>query len=548
VVVETQKNALRLTALDERAAAEGLEVGMTLADARARTPALTVIDADPAADFKLLARLAEACRRFTPSLALDPPDAVDLDLTGCASLFGGEARLLMAVRALMQRVGVSVKVAIADTPALAYAAARFGGGGLVAPGVREAVLAPMPVEALRLEPDAAAVLRQLGFKRIGQVLELPRSALARRLGGAMLDRLDQALGRRASALEFRLETPPLRAERRLFEPISEADQVLQVVGDLGEDLSVQLDGRGLGGRRFVLELFRMDGAVRRLEVAASRPLRHPPRITSLFEERLAGLQSGLQADFGFDQLRLTALQLAPTAAGAADLLQERDASAGAVEALADRITARGSAEVRRATAHDVHTPEDAAGLAPSAAAASPASAERFFDTPLRPLRLFEPPQPIGVAASPFPDGPPSRFVWRRIAREVVRAEGPERLEPEWARRPEHAAPRDYYRLEDAAGRRYWVFRLGRYDAPPALPPDAERESLREDLKPDHASPKPVAKLRLVHSRDEVASSAVGQAPGEVQGALAAAEGDGGAAATAAERRVHPAWFLHGLFG
>ena len=445
------------------------------------------------------------------------------------------------------------------------------------------MLAPLPVEALRLEPKACAVLRQLGFRRVGQLLELPRGALARRLGEDALDRLDEALGRRPAPLELSLEPPSFRAERRLFEPISEAEQVMQVARDLAGELCASLEGRGLGGRRFALELFRVDGAVKRLDVCASRPLRSPPHVAALFAERLAGLDEGLQADFGFDQLRLTALRTQPVDAAATDLLSQALVP-GAVEALADRLAARGGAPAHRLAPADRHTPEAAETPVPLDARAHwgpVGDAPRYLDTPLRPLRLFRPPQPIEVPLAGLPEGPPARFTWRRVTRTVVRAEGPERLEPEWAREPTVAGVRDYYRLEDEAGRRYWVFRQGRYDiadAPPAPPPP------REEIKPVRPPPKPERRLKLVHPAPDADESSPPPRweMGRGGGARTAAElmsaggaspclpqtscahphscpspikGEGKPYAEAPPPEdsdnappASPAWFLHGLFG
>ncbi len=549
---------------------------MTLADARARIPRLEVIQADPAADLALLLRLSQACRRFTPALALHAPDGLDLDVSGCAALFGGEGRLLMAAGAVAQRFGVALRSALADTPALAYAAARFGRGGVVAAGVQASALAPLPVEALQLGLQGCKVLRQLGFRRIGQLLDLPRPALARRLGEDALRRLDEALGARAGPLELSLEPPVFRAERRLFEPISEAGPVLQVAGDLAAELALQLDARGQGGRRFALELYRVDGAVRRLAVAASRPLRHAPRIAALFAECIAGLNEGLEADFGFDQLRLTAERVEPLTASPGDLIAEACAP-GAVEALADRLAARGAATVSRLSPVDAHGPDRAQSAGALEAAATWAGEggcppARYLDTPLRPLRLFRPPQPIGVAAAEIPEGPPARFTWRRVVRTVVRAEGPERLEPEWALDPGAPRVRDYYRLEDEAGRRYWVFRQDRYDAPDPAPELAElaarreavhrEKSRREEIKPVRPPPKPPVPLRLVRTplqsphpepvegRGDAHPLVVGgpassfdrlrMRPTEDETAMASCVKD--------EDRSTPAWFLHGLFG
>ncbi len=476
VVVETCRNALRLAAVDEAAQAEGLTPGMTLADARARLPQVAVAHAEPEADLAFLTRLAEACRRYTPALALHAPDGVDLDITGCGPLFGGEAALFTAIGKRMRKAGLSLRLAFADTPAQAHALARFGGGGVTEPGGGEAALAPLPVAALRLDPQSCEVLRGLGLHRVEQVLRLPRASLARRLGAVALDRLDEALGRRSGPLEVRLERSPFRAERRLFEPVCEPEAVLKIVADLARDLAIKLEGRGLGGRAFELALFRVDGAVKRLDVAVGRPLRAPDRITALYVERLAGLNEGLEADFGFDHLRLTAGIVEASRARGDDLLQASGAGAAPDETalgdLADRIAARSGARISRLRPGDAHAPERADVAAPCQAGAhekrnwADEAPQRFEETPLRPLRLFRPPQPIEVAAAEAPEGPPAAFTWRRVGRRVVRAEGPERIEPEWSQGGDPTRVRDYFRLEDETGRRYWVFRQGRYSPPP----------------------------------------------------------------------------------
>jgi protein ImuB len=208
----------------------------------------------------------------------------------------------------------------------------------------------------------------------------------------------------------------------------------------------------------------MDGAIKRLEVAASQPLRAPERIAALFAERLAGLNEGLEADFGFDQLQLTAEGTEALTAGSGDLLQAKD-RARALSDFADRLSARFGAKVRRISPIDAHTPERAQAFSPlnKPIDGSRQLPARFEDVPLRPLRLFRPPQLIEVTAAEIPEGPPARFAWRRVSRAIVRAEGPERLEVEWGQGAGVPEARDYYRLEDEAGRRYWVFRQGRYD-------------------------------------------------------------------------------------
>jgi protein ImuB len=225
-------------------------------------------------------------------------------------------------------------------------------------------------------------------------------------------------------------------------------------------------------------------------------LRDPDRMSALFTERLAGLNEGLEADFGFDQLRLIAVSTQAAMGGALDLLQTTDSS-GALADLADRLVARSGAKVRRLKPGDAHRPEHAerAASLDNSVDWKAELAPRFEDTPLRPLRLFRPPQPIEVAAAEIPDGPPGRFTWRRVSHTVVRAEGPERLAPQWALDP-HDLERDYYRLEDEAGRRFWVFRRGRYGMAGRIPLSAY--GLPEPDKPSEPKAPPPAPQWFVH--------------------------------------------------
>lgn len=438
---------------------------MSLSDAKAQIPGLKTLEADPAADAAFLETVAEACRRYTPALAVDPPDGVFLNITGTERLFGGEEGLVLDLSTRLTAQGLSFRHGIADTPGLAWALARFGAHPTAEVGEGAETAAPLPMAALRLEPEAVEVLAGLGLKRVGQLMKQPRGPLARRLGPAALDRLDEVLGRRASALALKLEVPPHCVEARLAEPIAVEGQVLQVVRDLAGLLSERLEGEGMGGRAFGLELFRLDGAVKRLEVGTSRPLRAPAGIAALFAERLAALNEGLEADFGFDQARLWALGLQPFKAAADDLMQ----GVGGEEAfavLADRLSARlGAGAVKRLVpVSETRLPELAVRAEPFAASRSAWAEEPPAvddGTPLRPLTLFARPQPIEVTAE-IPEGAPQQFRWRRLNRRIVAAEGPERLEPEWGRPTELQRVRDYYRLEDDDGRRYWVFREGHY--------------------------------------------------------------------------------------
>ena len=94
---------------------------------------------------------------------------------------------------------------------------------------------------------------------------------------------------------------------------------------------------------------------------------------------------------------------------------------------------------------------------------------RKAQKPPRPVRLFAPPEPV-EAAWLLPDDPPFRFTWRRRAHRVRRADGPERIAEEWwtsdGANLSPGAIRDYYRVEDDEGRRFWLFRAGLSGEPP----------------------------------------------------------------------------------
>lgn len=455
-------NAFALTAVNLRAERLGLYVGTALADARAICPALDAREADPKADAALLDRIAAWCERFTPIVVLDPPDGVLLDITGCAHLFGGEAALMADMKARLQ--GLSLRCAIAPTPGAAWALAHYRGMEIVPESKLREALAPLPVEALRLAPDAAALLKRLGLKAIGQIENAPRAAFTARAGQNAMLRLDQTFGRASEALSPRRPPPPLYAVRKLLEPITTLDALTVVVGDLCADLCAELDLKGAGARRLLLSAFGVDGKVRRVELKLSRPERAPHIMLRLFKEKTQREAERFNAEFGFDTVRLDACEIAPWVLRATDLapvdaLHDAEAEARLVDCIAARL---GPERVGKLGVRDTHAPERASdwNAQTSCPIAHPADGVMR-----RPLTLFPRAQPIEAMAE-LPDGPPAQFRWRRVMRKIVRAEGPERIAPNWLRAP-HGRLRDYYRVEDAQGRRYWLYREGVYgDEPP----------------------------------------------------------------------------------
>jgi protein ImuB len=466
-----QRGACRLTAVDRAAADLGLAPGMTLADARAHVPAVRVFEHDRAADQRLLLRLAQGCGRYTPVVALDGADGLLLDIGGSAHLFHGEEALAARIARRHAHLGLTVRLAGAATPPAASALARHA----LLPVRDEAqAIAALPVAALGLDGAATQGLCRAGLRTVGAVAARPMAGIAARFGMAAV----LAVRRLEGAVETPLDPVRLpaaiRVEQRLAEPVAKTETVLVLVGGLIAQAVARLGARGEGGRRFALLLERSDGAVRRLEVETARPVRSAALLLRLFEERIETLADPLDPGFGFDALVLAVVRAEPMAPeqlpqpgadGSADGGRADEALAALIERLSIRL---GRGRVLRLHPGDAHLPEEAqrshpAIAAPPAAAwPSPAAGE----PPLRPLTLFDPPQPIDVVAL-VPDGPPQRFRWGRAQHRLAASEGPERIAPPWWQTadglPRVGPVRDYYRVEDSAGRRFWIFRHGGYE-------------------------------------------------------------------------------------
>ncbi len=461
---------MRIAALDRAAALLGLAAGMTLADARAQVPALQTFAHDPHADCDWLERLAAACHRYTPTVADWPPDTLVLDVTGCAHAFDGERPLAADVERRFARRGVLVRHAFGDTPEIAHALARHAGAP--APDERGAVRR-LPVAALGLDAEDSAALARAGLKMVGDVMARPLATIAARFGEGAATAVRRLSGETAGApLIARRPPAPIAAERRFAEPVARTEHALAVIGELAADAMAMLEERHEGGRHWQVRLFRCDGAVHALRVETGRPTRDLALLLRLLRERIDALADPLDPGFGYDLIRLDVLLAERLEAGQLHLEggAAGDGTAGEeVAELLDRLSTRlGRDRVRRFAPRDSHIPEQSELMLP-AAAPQPATAMPWpqpepGEPPRRPIYLFDPPQPIEQVMAGVPDGPPARFRWRRTLHEVARAEGPERIAGEWWRRHDAAIPtRDYYRIEDRRGRRFWIFRHGLFN-------------------------------------------------------------------------------------
>lgn len=453
---------LVVASADPGALALGLVPGLPLAEAQARVPDLAVFPADPAREAAARRRLARLCLRYAP-LTAPAEDGIAIDATGCAHLFGGERRMLGRMVADLADLGFTARAAIAGTLGAAHALARHGatdGLVVVAPGDEEATLAHLPVEALRLSPRTAAALRRLGLGTVDAVRRLPRAALGRRFGAELLCRLDQASGRVFESIGPEAPERPVASRLGFVEPLLTAEAFGTVIARLASDVAIQLESQGAGARRLELGFERVDGTQAVLRAATARPVRDAALLARLLAARLETVDPGLGVEAMFLRVRraapLAPVQVAPSFAPAlaSGLGRGLDPVSPLVDSLVNRL---GPDRVWRETPVESDVPErSVARIAPLALASGAA----WPDHLPRPVRLLEPPHPVEVMAL-LPDHPPASFTWRRIRHRVRHADGPERIAGEWWRGPrEVRALRDYFRVEDDEGRRFWLFRRG----------------------------------------------------------------------------------------
>lgn len=494
-----------IAATNAVARAHGLQPGMALTLARASVPDLAAFPADPEGDAADLHALAVAlARRWVPQVAVSGADGLFLDLTGAAHLHGGERRFAgRLVRWLAER-GVSARVAIADTPGAAHALARYlrpasgsryviekGHGKLArgrgeavaladrgrvmlcAPGAAASALAPLPPDALRIDAAQSELLRRFGIDRIAMLASMPRGPLVQRFGGGLVERLDQATGALPEPIEPVQPPEPISVAERYAEPIGSAEAIAHALGRLVPRLSTALAATGEGARALELVADRVDGKAQRIRIGLARASRDPVHLLRLLGRRIETIEPG----FGIDGIALHVRRAEPL--GPQPLTERLDVEtapdlAPLVDAIANRV---GASRLWRTEPVESDVPERQVARAPALAPPDrPPLALRLDDVrrldaagtrPVwpedwpRPARLLKRPEPLDNVMALTPDHPPRRFRWRGRLHNVVRGDGPERIHGEWWRRAgESQAVRDYYRVEDESGARFWLFRRG----------------------------------------------------------------------------------------
>lgn len=475
-----------VVAVDAAAEQAGITPGMPLASAQAIVPSIVTVARDPARDRALVRRLARWSERYTPLVAIDGSDGLLLDVTGSAHLFGGEAALIAGITARLGAFGLSARTALAATAGAARALARWGAAGtILAEGDTAAGIAALPIEALGLDSETTADLLRLGLKRIGDLYPLPRAALAHRFGASLLDCLDRTLGRIAQPLSPERFAAPWRQRIPFAEPVGDRARLARAVEDGLARLCRRLREEARGARRLRCTFERLGAPPQAADIGTARPVRDPRHLARLFAGPLETLSAGDGVEAVIVEVLRTeplppeqthAAMQAPAMRPDTGVSQPSAGAAGEARLadLLDRLGNRlGFDRVVCFRPLASHLPECAYAAVPAGAASIPTA---WPAPPVpRPIRLLATPEPIEVLAHRAQDGepaddaaPPALFRRRstrhretqRGTHQVTVAIGPERIswawwrdDPDW-----RASQRDYWRIEDADGRRFWLFR------------------------------------------------------------------------------------------
>jgi protein ImuB len=459
VFIAKAKGVSQLVAVDAPARSLGLQAGMAFADARARLPDIRAIAANPLADAAFIACLADLALAFTPSVALDPPEGLALDITGCSHLFAGETILAARLQKVLCAAGVSVvKLAVAPTPDMARALARFSRSNPCFAD-DDTIVRTLPVAALECAEEDITALKRAGLKTIAEVADRPSLLFAARFSSAFTAKLARVLGEEDRRISPFREPVRYRAEQRCAEPVASHDVIANMLADLAVSVCDQLAARSVGGRIFTGMFVRSDGVVRRIRVETSQPTRDPKIIMRLYRDRLDGLADPLDPGFGFDLICFEAVRVEPWSENQSTL-DARDDQDDKVAQLVDRLsTMFGRERVIRLEPVDSHIPERAQAMVPAALPASSLAWEQDASNGkagLRPPLIYSRPHPIDVEADD--NAILTSFRWRRVTHCIATAIGPERIAEEWWRPPTGYGVRDYYRVESPEGRRFWIFR------------------------------------------------------------------------------------------
>ena len=444
-----------ISAANAEAQLQGLKSGMAVADARAIIPQLKVKDDIPDLPGKLLKGIAEWCIRFTPAVAVDLPDGLILDATGCAHLWGGEMLYLKEIVSRLKGYGYDVRAAMADTIGTAWAISRFGQAeNIIKAGHQTTALLPLPPAALRLDVEMVERLEKLGLRQINSFIAMPRAALRRRFGQLIIQRIDQALGHKDETIQPVQPIEPYQERLPCLEPIVTAVGIEIALQRLLDSLCFRLQQEQKGLRTACFKCFRVDGKIEKIEIGTHKASLNTKHLFKLFENKLSSIEPALGIElFIIEAPKVEDLNPLQEKLWESAFGLEDSGLSELIDRLANKI---GAQLIHRYLPDQHHWPERS--IKPATFFLEKATASWKITRP-RPVQLLARPEPISVAA-PIPDYPPMLFRYKGKLHTIKKADGPERIESEWWLQEEQH--RDYYCVEDEEGSRYWVFRSGHY--------------------------------------------------------------------------------------
>lgn len=457
VIATPERGRMIITAANILAEQQGIYKGTTVADARAASIGLEVLDDEPEKAAKLLRLLGLRCIRYTPIVAIDLPDGLILDISGCAHLWGGERGYLKEIILKLRAKGFDARGAIADTIGAAWAVARFGKvSPIIAGGMQAGAIMHLPPEALRLEADILERLRKLGFRTIGSFMSMPGSVLRRRFGNDILVRLRQALGFENEPIIPIIPPVPYQERLPCLEPIKTATGIEIAIQELLEQLCTRLQSEGMGVRKAVLKCYRVDGKMVQVGISTSRGSHSVSHLFKLFSLQIDKIEPALGIElFILEAPKVEEIDPVQEQLWANQPGLEDTTLAELLDKLAGKV---GASTISRYLPVEHYWPERSVKQAVSLQEQPPTD---WCTNRQRPVRLLSRPESVEVMAL-IPDYPPKIFVYRGKRHTIQKADGPERIEREWwLDQGEH---RDYYTVEDTDGCRYWLFRSGHYDA------------------------------------------------------------------------------------
>lgn len=455
VLASRQRGRMVIDAVSELAARQHIRMGMVLADCKAIMPELQVFESEPDKASKLLNALAEWCVRYSPVVGVDLPDGLILDTSGCTHLWGGEAAYIQTIENKFRSFGYTTRIAISDTIGTSWAVTRFGAEIIVKPKMQSSALKDLSPIALRLDSEIVTKLRKLGLNHIGDFIDMPRSALRRRFGSTLPFRIGQALGREIETIVPVKPIEPYQERLSCLEPIPTATGIIMALQQLLETLCIRLEVEGIGLRNAIFKAYRIDGNIQQIEIGTGLPSRNVNHLFKLFEHKIVTLEP----DLGFELFVLDATKVEPMTHEQAEMWVLSTQNDNKVAELLDRVATRmGEQAVGRYLPVEQYWPERSVKLA------SPLweklQTEWRTDWP-RPVHLLSKPESI-FASALLPDYPPMLFRYKGKVHNIIKSDGPERIEQEWWQ--VDGLYRDYYCVEDESGARYWVFRSGPYNS------------------------------------------------------------------------------------